>query len=254
MPRSPRRSRAGVPGFPCEAAAGRGRVTAALRPLADGLWVAERPFRALPLLDIGTRMTVVRGRDGGLVLHSPVEADAATREAVGALGAVRAVVCPNKVHHLFAGGWKRAFPEARLLGPPGLAEKRRDLAFDGVLGDDADPAFAGALESHLVGGIPYMNEVAFLHAASRTLLLTDLAFHPTPASSPGLRRWTRLTRVRDGFGPNAVVRFLIRDRAALRASLDRILAWDFDRVTVTHGDVLAQGGRDALRRAWSRLR
>jgi hypothetical protein len=225
----------------------------ALRPLADALWVADRPFRAIPFLDIGTRMTVVRTPDGGLVLHSPVEADAATRAAVAALGPVRAIVAPNRVHHLYAGAWKEAHPAARLLGAPGLAEKRRDLAFDGVLGDDPDPSLGGVFATHWMRGAPHLSEVAFLHRPSRTLLLTDFAFHPTPASSAGLRRWTWLTRVRDGFGPNLVVRLLIRDRAALRASLDHVLAWDFDRVTLTHGDVLESGGRDAFRRAWAWL-
>jgi hypothetical protein len=229
------------------------RQGAPLRRLADDLWVTERPLRVFGFLDIGTRMAVVRTPAGGVVLHSPVEADAATRDAGAAIGPVAAIVCPNRVHHLFAGGWKQAQPAARLLGPPGLAEKRRDLAFDGVLGDEPDAAFAGALESHVTQGAPHLSEVAFFQRASATLLLTDLAFHPTDASSPGLRRWTRLTRVREGFGPNGVVRFLVRDRQALRRSIDRILAWPFDRVTLTHGEVLETGGRDAFRRAWAWL-
>ena len=228
-------------------------MDAALRPIAADLWVADRPFAALPFFDIGTRMTVVRLAGGGLFLHSPVEADAETRRAVDALGAVRAIAAPNYVHHLFAGGWKQAYPSARLLGAPGLARKRRDLAFDGELGDQPDPSYAGALEQLVVRGARLLNEVAFFHRASRTLLLTDLAFHPTEASRPGLRRWTRLTRVRDGFGPNALVRLFIRDRRAARASLDRILDWDFDRVTVTHGELLESGGREALRRAYAWL-
>jgi hypothetical protein len=225
----------------------------ALRPLAEGLWTAEAPMRPLPFLDIGTRMTVVRTPDGGVVLHSPAPADAPLRDAVGKLGPVRAVICPNKVHHLYAGPWKEAHPAARLLGPPGLAAKRRDLAFDGELGDVPDPSFANALECHLVRGMPALNEVAFLHRASRTLLLTDLAFHPTPASSRGARFWCWITRTGD-FGPNAVARFTVRDRGAARASLDHVLGWDFDRVTVTHGDVLETGGKEAFRRGWSRLR
>lgn len=225
----------------------------ALRPLCTALWVVERPFRALPLLDIGTRMTVVRLPDGGLLLHSPVEADEATRQAIDALGPVRAIACPNKVHHLFAAGWKAAYPAARLLGAPGLPAKRRDLAFDGLLGDDPDPAWGDAIATIHVQGIPILEEVAFLHRASRTLLLADLAFHPTSACSPGLRRWTWLSRVRGGFGPNAVVRLAIRDSQALRASLDRVLALDFDRIVVTHGEVLERGGHEALRRAWEWL-
>jgi hypothetical protein len=223
------------------------------RRLADGLWVTERPLHPLPFLDIGTRMTIVRNGSGGLVLHSPVEADAATLEHVAALGAVAAIVCPNRVHHMFAGGWKQAHPGARLLGAPGLDAKRRDLAFDGVLGDAPDRAFAGALESHVAQGAPYLSEVAFFHPASATLLLTDLAFHPTAASGAGLRRWTWLTRVRDGFGPNALVRLCVRDRTALRRSIERILAWPFERVTLTHGEVLETDARDAFRRAWAWL-
>lgn len=228
-------------------------MAAPLRPLADDLWIADRPLRVLPGLDIGTRMTVVRLPDGGVVLHSPVAADEPTRAAVEALGPVRAVACPNKVHHLFAGGWKLAFPTARLLAAPGLAAKRRDLAFDGLLGDDPEPIWGDALATLHVRGMPVLEEVVFLHPRSRTLLLTDLAFRPTPASRPGLRRWARLSRVRDGFGPNAVVRLCVRDRAAARRSLDRILAWDFERIVVTHGEVLESGGRAALRRAWERL-
>jgi len=227
-------------------------VDAALRPIADDLWVAERPLRPLPGLDIGTRMSVVRVGDGGVVLHSPVAADETTRKAVEALGPVRAIVCPNRVHHRFAAGWKAACPDARLLAAPGLPAKRRDLAFDGLLGDDPDPAWGDALATVHVRGLPSLEEVAFFHPASRTLLLADLAFHPTPASRPGLRRWARLSRI-SGFGPNAVVRLAVRDRAAARRSLERVLAWDFERVVVAHGEILERGGRAALRRGWEWL-
>jgi len=215
--------------------------------------VADSPFKVLGVLDIGTRMTVVRLPGGGLFLHSPVKADAHMRGAVEALGSVRAIVAPNYVHHLFIGPWKAAYPQARLLGAPGLARKRRDLPFDAELGDEPDASYAGAVDQVFVRGAPLLNEVAFLHAASRTLLLTDLAFHPTAASSRGVRIWTTLTRVRDGFGPNSLVRLFVRDRRAMRESLDRVLAWDFDRVTLTHGDVLESGGREALRRAYAWL-
>ena len=68
-------------------------MSAALRALASGLWVAERPL-GNPLVEIGTRMTVIRLRDGGLFLHSPVKLDPELRAALDALGPVRAIVCP----------------------------------------------------------------------------------------------------------------------------------------------------------------
>ena len=55
------------------------------------------------------------------------------------------------------------------------------------------------------------------------------------------------------FGPSTLDPLLIRHRPSARASLERILAWDFDRVIVAHGDVLEHGGREALRRGYSWL-
>ena len=40
---------------------------------------------------------------------------------------------------------------------------------------------------------------------------------------------------------------------ALPKSLDAILAWDFDRVVVTHGSVLRAGGRARLEEAFAFL-
>ena len=228
-------------------------VAAELRKIGDEIWATQAPMVVFGLLDIGTRMTVIRLADGGLFLHSPTPLDTAPRAAVDALGPVRCIVAPNYVHHLYVGDWKRAYPQALLLGAPGLDTKRRDLAWDAILGETPHPAYGASLDQVLLAGAPYMNEIAFFHRASRTLLLTDAAFHPTPASSRGARVWMKLTTVRDGFGPNALVRWFIRDRRAMRASIDRVLAWDFDRVTVTHGEVLESGGRAALARAYAWL-
>ena len=46
-----------------------------------------------------------------------------------------------------------------------------------------------------------------------------------------------------------LLRSTIRDRAAARRSIDRVLAWDFDRVVMAHGQVLDHGGKEALRDA-----
>jgi hypothetical protein len=46
---------------------------------------------------------------------------------------------------------------------------------------------------------------------------------------------------------------LIRDRAAARGSLERILEWDFERVILTHGEVLERGGPAALRAGYAWL-
>lgn len=222
-----------------------------LTPLAPDLWVATRPL-PLAVGDVGTRMTVVRLGDGALWLHSPVRLDAATRAALDALGPVRAVVAPSKVHHFFVGDYRAAYPAARLYAAPGLADKRRDLAFDGVLDDDSPAAWRGELEQHLFRGTPLMNEVVFFHPASRTLVLTDLCFNVARPMRGRARLFCWLAGAR-GFGPHRLVRLGVRDRAAARRSLQRLLEWDFDRVIVTHGDVLDSGGHEAMRRAFDWL-
>jgi hypothetical protein len=46
---------------------------------------------------------------------------------------------------------------------------------------------------------------------------------------------------------------MVKDRAALRASVDTVLSWDFERVVVCHGEVLEHGGREALRSGFAWL-
>jgi hypothetical protein len=219
--------------------------TPALRALVPDLWVAERPLK-LAVGDIGARMTVVRLRAGGLFLHSPVRLDPETRRALDALGPVRAVVAPSKVHHLFVGDYAPACPEATVFGAPGLAEKRRDLRFDQVLGDEAPAAWQDEIEQHVFRGAPYLSEVVFWHRGTRTLILTDLAFNVPAGRTAGARVFYWLVGAAGRFGPHRFVRALIRDRRAARESVDHILRWDFDRIIVSHGEVLETGGRERL--------
>jgi hypothetical protein len=213
--------------------------------------VARRP---LPLVvgDIGARMTVVRLRDGGLVLHSPVGADDETRAAVDALGPVRAVIAPNLHHHFFGGAWARAYPDARVYGAPGLRRKKADLRVDIELGDEAPPEWRGEIDQHLFRGAPMMSEVVFHHRASRTAIFTDLVFN-VPRGAAGARLFCWLVGAEGRFGPHRVVRLAIRDRRAARASLETLLAWDVERVVMSHGEVLETDARARLAAAFAFL-
>jgi len=222
-----------------------------LRALDRGLFVATRPLR-LWVGDIGCRMTAIRLADGGLFLHSPVPLDDATRQALDGAGRVSFLIGPSKVHHFYLGDYARAYPNALLCGAPGLPQKRKDLSFHWVLDDAVPPPWGDEIRMRLFRGAPMMNEMVFFHPATRTLLLTDLAFN-VPADG-GSARWFHRLVGATGFGPHRGVRFGIRDRRAARESLEAILAWDFDRVIVTHGEVLERGGKAALHEAFAFLR
>jgi hypothetical protein len=220
--------------------------------LAEGLWVAERPqsFYGLP---VGTRMTVIRLGGGRLLLHSPVALDPELRRQLDALGQVRFAVAPNRLHHLYAGGVAQAYPGTRLWVAPGLERKRPDLVFEAVLTDEAPEEWRGEVDQTFFRGRPYENEVVFFHRASRTLVLCDLAFNIGPRAAPLTRLLMRLIRSYGRLGPSTLDPLLIRDRRAARESLERILTWDFDRIIVSHGDVLESGGHEILRRGYSWL-
>lgn len=223
-----------------------------LRELAEGLWVTERPLRFMGL-EVGTRMTVVRLRDGGLFLHSPVALDDELREALQRLGEPRFVVAPNRFHHLFIGEYREAFPGVKLYAAPGLPEKRRDLTFDLELSGASPAEWADELDQAQVEGVPMMGEVVFCHRASRTLISCDLAFNLGPSSPFATRLAFRLIGGYGRLEPTLTERVLIRDRAAVRGSLEQILGWSFERVIVSHGDILESDGRDALRRGYDWL-
>ncbi len=232
------------------------------RNLAANLWIFDDTDFNGGAGRIGTRMTVIRLSDGGLFLHSPTRLDEETKRALGALGAVRAIVAPSKAHHLFVGDYVKAWPEAKLHGPPGLTGDildfrallgaRPDLRLDSVLGDEAHPDWRGEIEQHLFKGAPWMNEVVFFHPPSRSVIFTDLVFN-VPADFRGAPIFYGLVGAKGHFGPHRLIRMMIRDHRAARESVARILKWDFDRLIVTHGDVLESGGHEAFARAYSYL-
>jgi hypothetical protein len=221
-----------------------------MKQLASDLWIADQPLSVLGL-ELGARMTVVRLADGRLLLHSPIKPSPDVVDDVRALGEVAALVAPNRFHHLFAASWFEFFPRAKLFVAPGLDAKRKDLPIAAVLSDSPDPLWAGVLEQVVLRGIPLTNEVVFFHRASGTLVATDLAFH-IGEHSPALTQLVfRFSGAYGKLAPTYLERLLIRDSAAFRESLQRILDWPFDRVVVAHGTVVESGGRRALALGYS---
>lgn len=218
--------------------------------IAEDLWGVQAPFRVAGIR-LGSRMTVIRLRDGTLALHSPVAIDEATRREIEALGRVSAVIAPSKVHHLFVKPICEAFPDAQLFGAPGLAKKRRDLSFAAELDGSPPPGLSGSLDQLLVEGAPLMNEVLFFHPRSRSLIVTDMAFNIGEASHWWTRSYLKSMGAYGGFRQSRMVKLCVRDRRAFAQSIERALGWDFERVVMTHGQVLESGGKDAISSVFS---
>jgi len=224
-----------------------------LRELAPGqLWIAEMPFQR-PGLELGARMTVVRLADGGLFIHSPIALSPALKQEIDALGPVRFIVSPFRFHYAHLPEFAVAYPEARIYAPPHFKKKLPGVRFHGVLGDVPEPGWAQDLDQAAFRGNALDDEVDFLHRPSRTLILTDLCFCLPARGSWLARRIAGFLGVLETFGPTLTFRLFTRDRRAARASVERILAWDFDRIIIAHGTIIESGGHAAFRKAFAWL-
>jgi hypothetical protein len=210
------------------------KVTTTVGELAPALWEVEQTRPAGGVRQ-RFRMTIIRLAGGGLWLYSPVEIDDVLAAQISAFGQVAHIVAPNRYHHLFAGGAKRRYPAAKLWGVPGLPEKRRDLAFDGVV--SAEAPWRDEMDTLVLTSVPKFNEAVFFHRASRTLVCADLMFNIRSEQSFGTRLVYRALRV---YGKPAQSWFFRRatDRSTVRPQLEAVLAWSFERVCMSHGDVL----------------
>jgi len=216
-----------------------------LQLVAPNIWVIDFPLRVVGL-QLGTRTTVVRLASGGLWLHSPGPLQSELVTTLSALGPVQALVAPNTMHHLFLAQNIRAFPQAIVYVSPALPAKLK-LPFPyEVLGNEPPALWKDEISQHVIGGLPKLQEVVFYHHASHTLVLTDLAFYIRHSDSWFTRIFMRLNGVYGHFGPSRIFRSLVKDRPALRSSLDQLRTWDFDRVIVSHGEVLEHGGKQAM--------
>ena len=196
-------------------------------------------------------MSVIRLSTGGLFLHSPVRLNEVIGEWLAGLGEVKYVAAPNRFHHIHIGDYMRAYPGARFFAAPGLKEKRRDVIFTGLLGENTPSEWEGDIEHFVFGGMPLLNEAVFLHRPSRTLILTDLLSNFSEHLTIRQKVFAMLEGVRGRPSVSLLMRyFLIRDEAAVRESADRVLAWDFDRVILAHKDIIENGGKEAFRLAY----
>jgi len=224
------------------------------RWLDDNIWDHEMRilFGPIPLWH---RMTVIRLATGGLFVHSPTKLDVATREAFQTLGSIGAIVAPSWWHDLYLRQYLDAYPDTKLYGAPTLAKWNRSLPFAEILGDSPPLQWQDEIDQVHVRGLGlFLDEIAFYHRPSRSLIVADLLINLSEKDA-----W--ITRVMGSLviGPFPGCRFprlywpAVIDRERLRASLERILDWDFDRIIVGHGAIVQNKGKEVFREAFQWL-
>lgn len=217
----------------------------------DRLWHASQPLSFGPL-SISTRMTVLRLRDGSLWVHSPVSPTPALCEELAAIGRVRHVLAPNKSHHLFFLPFLEAHPDASGYIAPGLDAKRPELARYATIAP-GDAPWGDELQGFFIEGLPILNESAWFHPDTGTLVLADLLFCFSPANR-GLASFAAwLLGVRGKLGMSRTMKLAIRDRTAFRRSVQPLLSLPLQRVVLAHDQVISEDAAGKLSRAFAWL-
>ena len=95
-----------------------------IRELNSSVTTFSRPFVRTGC-EVGVRMSAIKLSSGDLILYNPTELDAETRAKLSSLGTVRYIVAPNLVHHMFVAPYAKEFPNAKIIGPEGLQDKKK---------------------------------------------------------------------------------------------------------------------------------
>ncbi|KAA8647131.1 hypothetical protein EYZ11_012147 [Aspergillus tanneri] len=247
--------------------------TMVIRNVTSDVLTTSLPFARFGHLKFGGRGTLVKLASGSIAVFSPVSLTPEVRAAVNSLeGNVKYIAALDLEHHLHLTSWKKAYPEAEIIAPEGLWEKRqsnpefKDTVFQHVFCKEdrgrhkISEEFDSEFDTEYVYGHP-SRELVFFHKRSRTLIEADLLFNlpareqyskSNESATGGLL--TRLICPMLSTTPPATwqKRFVwyvlsTADRQAFTESMRRIDRWDFNRLIPCHGDVVESGGKAVFR-------
>lgn len=217
-----------------------------MKELSADLWVLGYPLKIMGTSH-GRTVTVIRLSTGKLVIHSMAPFTADDLSAIRRVGEPGWLVEAMLLHDTFAKEGREHFPELPFLGPSGFSEV---VGFKTMPLLPTPPEWDQELKVIRLKGAPKLEEHAFLHVPSRTLIIADLVFNFRADEGPwnhffhrhvaGLRRYPGMSRI---------FRWCIKDKSAFRESIAEVMAWDFDRIIPGHGTVIEAEGKAKLAHA-----
>jgi hypothetical protein len=92
-----------------------------------------------------------------------------------------------------------------------------------------------------IAGADSLAETVVIHRPSRSLVVADLMFHLLEPKGFVSNLAFAMMGVRNKLAQSRAWRMATKDRDAAQASVERLLAHDFDRLVPTHGDVIDTG-------------
>jgi len=215
-----------------------------LEELGRDIWGAVSDYH-LGALSIPHRMTVMRSPSGGLLVHSPAKPDDAVQTQLQTLGTVKAIVWPSWWHDLYIHQWASAYPEATIFVAPGLRHGTRSIPHVEVVRQSSH-VWPDVEQIHVDRLGVNFDEFVFFHRPSQSLIVADLVVNAGDDVPFTAKILFRLMGAYPGPRIPWCYRLVVRDRKYVRAKLDQVLACDFDRLIMGHGDVVASNAKPAF--------
>lgn len=226
------------------------------KPVAPDLWVIDGPAVRFHGLPFSTRATVIRLDNGDLWVHSPTQLTDALRCELGALGPVRHLVAPNRIHYVHIADWQAAWPDATAWAAPDVVARAAKhglaLRFDHDLGEGAEKPWQDQIDQMIVEGSMRHREAVFFHRSSATLILTDLIENFETEKLPAWMRpliWIAGLDAPRGRMPPDMYRSF-RDKARLAQCIETMIGWEPQRILLAHGRWFESDGVAQLERAF----
>ncbi len=216
---------------------------------ANRVWYIDKSYRVCGLTHI-QRMVVIKLENDELMVISPIELSTQCQLELSQLGAVKFVVSPTPTYHHHLSDWWLAYSKAYFFATHSLIEKRTDLNFDGVLSHQTPKEWQGQLLQTSIGGDESPNKMLFCDPLSRTLFITDNLVALQPHLPTGQKITTLIQGGRNQLTLPYRVRRKFKNKAMLRASVQEVMTWPFDRLISSNGLLIEKDAKDAFYQAF----
>ncbi|KAI0837965.1 hypothetical protein F5Y06DRAFT_269481 [Hypoxylon sp. FL0890] len=256
---------------------------AVIRDITPNVVTVSTPFARFGIIRVGGRGTIIRLTSGTLAVYSPVALTPETQAKVAKLGGnVGYLIAGDIEHHIFLSEWARAYPNAKIVGPKGLQEKRAKVQNDEKIGHEpfafvwdasnkrsnaVSDEFAADFEVEFVDAHPN-KEVVLFYKPDKVLIEADLLFN-----LPAIEQYSKvpeseknshgfLNRMFESINSTSgeakgLKRFLWYaisnangDRAGFNESIRRIDTWDFETIIPCHGETIVGNGKEFFRKVF----
>lgn len=227
-----------------------------LETVDENIWIVEGDIVDFYGFPYSTRSVIVRLPDEKLWVWSPIRLTESLQEQVQKLGEVSYLVSPNKIHHLYLGPWKDAFPKAKIWAPQSTQDKRTDLEYAGVLTDETPKDWSQTIRQFHFTGSSFLDEMVFFHLPSKTVIFADLTENFSDEFLDTYWSWwkraiARVWKIKVPFGSAPLeLRLTWTHKKGAREKLNEILDLHPEKVIMAHGEWQKEKAEDYIRKSF----